>query len=384
MNKIRSRLGLKLFASYFLVILIGMASIWIATRYTTPRAFDRHLYFMEQRLGMGNGMGPMMGQPGSTGQGQGHMIADFYSNFQESFNESLILSVIAATVVALTASIVFSRNIVAPVRVLTQASRRLAEGRYEERVPSHGSDELGQLAKSFNQMAEQLEQVETMRRQLIGDVAHELRTPLTAIKGSAEGLMDGVLPANEETYRQMHIEADRLSRLVDDLQELSRVEARAYTLDFRDVEVSALIKTIVKRMQFQFEGKRVTLTSNLPPRPVILHADEDRIIQVLTNLIGNALQYTPTNGQVVISVESTANEARFSVKDSGVGIPAEHLPHIFDRFYRVDKSRSRARGGSGVGLTIAKHLVEAHGGRIWAESEGEEKGSVFVFTLPLK
>ncbi len=387
MDKFRSRLGLRLFASYFLVILIGMASIWIATRYTTPRAFDRHLYFMEQQLGMGNGMGPMMGQPGSTGQGQGQgqgrMLADFYLNFQESFNESLILSVIVATVVALTASIVFSRNIVAPVRVLTQASQRLAEGRYEERVPSQGSDELGQLAKSFNQMAEQLEQVENMRRQLIGDVAHELRTPLTAIKGSAEGLMDGVLPANEETYRQMHIEADRLSRLVDDLQELSRVEARAYQLDFRNLEVSALIKTIVKRMQFQFDSKRVTLTSNLPPHPIILHADEDRIIQVLTNLIGNALQYTPANGQVVVSVESIANEARFSVKDSGVGIPAEHLPHIFDRFYRVDKSRSRARGGSGVGLTIAKHLVEAHGGRIWAESEGEEKGSVFVFTLPL-
>ena len=223
-----------------------------------------------------------------------------------------------------------------------------------------------------------------MRRQLIGDVAHELRTPLTAIKGSAEGLMDGVLPANEETYRQIHVEADRLSRLVDDLQELSRVEARAYQLDFRNLEVSALIKTIIKRMQFQFDSKRVTLASNLPPYPVILRADEDRIIQILTNLIGNALQYTPADGQVAISVESTGNEARFSVKDSGVGIPPQHLPHIFDRFYRVDKSRSRARGGSGVGLTIAKHLVEAHGGRIWAESEGEEKGSVFVFTLPLK
>ena len=161
MNMIRARLGLKLFASYFLVILIGMASIWIATRFTTPRAFDRHLYFMEQQLGMGS----MMAQPGSTGQGQGfgqglgqgqgRMIADFYANFQESFNESLILSVIIATAVALSASIIFSRNIVAPVQALTQASQRLAEGRYEERVPSRGSDELGQLAKSFNQMAEQ-------------------------------------------------------------------------------------------------------------------------------------------------------------------------------------------------------------------------------------
>jgi histidine kinase len=311
------------------------------------------------------------------------MMADFYTNFQESFNESLILSVMVATAVALTASIIFSRTIVAPVQALTHASRRLAEGRYEERVPTRGRDELGQLAKSFNQMAEQLEQVEFMRRRLIGDVAHELRTPLTAIKGSAEGLMDGVLPPNEETYRQIHTEADRLGRLVDDLQELSRVEARAYQLDLRRADAAAIIHTVIKRMQFQFDGKRVRLTSDLPPQPVILHADEDRLIQVLTNLMGNALQYTPSNGRVSVSVEAAGNEARFSVKDSGIGIPAEHLSHIFDRFYRVDKSRSRARGGSGVGLTIAKHLVEAHGGRIWAESEGEEKGSMFVFTIPL-
>ncbi len=162
---------------------------------------------------------------------------------------------------------------------------------------------------------------------------------------------------------------------------MSRVEARAYQLDFRDLDASMLIQTVIKRMQFQFDEKRVTLTINLPPHPVMLHADEDRIVQGLTNLVGNALQYTPENGEVTISLESTGNEARFSVKDTGIGIPPEHLPHIFDRFYRVDKSRSRAHGGSGIGLTIAKHLVEAHAGKIWAESAGEGKGSTFVFTF---
>jgi signal transduction histidine kinase len=376
MNIIRSRLGLKLFASYFLVIVIGMGAIFIATRFTVPRSYQRHLSFMEQNLRGGNGMGPMMGQGGG-------MMPQFYQDYQASFNESLIVAVIAATLVALIASLVISRNIVAPVRSMTNASGRIAEGHYDERVALQGNDELSQLAKSFNQMAEQLEQVESMRRQLIGDVAHELRTPLTAIKGSAEALMDGVLPASDETYLQIHAEAERLSHLVDDLQELSRVESRATQLDIHPADSTALIQTVTKRLQHQFDEKRVTLTPSLPHDPIIVLADEDRVIQVLTNLIGNALQYTPENGTVTVSIERDKNEARISVRDTGFGIPAGQLTHIFDRFYRVDKSRSRAHGGSGIGLTIAKHLVEAHGGKIWAESAGENKGSVFIFTLPL-
>jgi len=382
MNILRSRLGLKLFASYFLVIVIGMGVIWVATRFTVPRSYQRHLFFMEQNLGTGtgagngNGMGPMMGQGGG-------MMSQFYQDYQASFNESLIVAVIAATLVALIASLIISRNIVAPVRLMTSASGRIAEGHYDERVELQGSDELSQLAKSFNQMAEQLEQIESMRRQLIGDVAHELRTPLTAIKGSVEALMDGVLPASDETYLQIHAEAERLSHLVDDLQELSRVESRAVQLKIHPADSTALVQTVSKRLQHQFDEKRVTLTPSLPHDPIIVLADEDRIIQVLTNLIGNALQYTPENGAVTVSIEREKNEARISVRDTGFGIPAEYLKHIFDRFYRVDKSRSRAHGGSGIGLTIAKHLVEAHGGKIWAESAGENKGSVFIFTLPL-
>jgi len=295
----------------------------------------------------------------------------------------LLISVGAASLVALVVSFIFSRSILGPVSVMTNASQRIAEGHYDERVPLRGDDELNQLAGSFNQMAEQLEQVESMRRQLIGDVAHELRTPLTAIKGSAEALMDGVLPASDETYLQIHAEAERLSHLVDDLQELSRVESRATQLTIHPADSTALIQTVTKRLQHQFDEKRVTLTSSLPHDPIMILADEDRIIQVLTNLIGNALQYTSENGAVTVSIERDKTEARISVRDTGFGIPADQLTHIFDRFYRVDKSRSRAHGGSGIGLTIAKHLVEAHGGKIWAESIGENKGSVFTFTLPL-
>ncbi len=387
MQTIRSRFGIKLFLSYFVVILVGMLVIAITANLATPLAYARHLSFMEQQLGgdetgMGQGMG-RQGQGQGQGQGMGGMIADFYENFRNSFNESLIIAVLAASIVALAVSFVFSRNILAPVRVMTGASQRIAEGHYDERVELRGNDELNQLAGSFNQMAEQLEQVETMRRRLIGDVAHELRTPLTAIKGSAEALMDGVLPASAETYLQIHAEAERLSRLVDDLQELSRVESRATQLNIHPADSTSLIQTVSKRLQYQFDEKQVTLTPNLPHDPILVLADDDRTIQVLTNLIGNALQYTPPNGTVTVSIERDKNEARISVRDTGFGIPADHLKHIFDRFYRVDKSRSRAHGGSGIGLTIAKHLVEAHGGRIWAESEGENKGSVFMFTLPL-
>jgi histidine kinase len=268
------------------------------------------------------------------------------------------------------------------VRVLTDASRRIAEGHFGERVESAGSDELGQLAHSFNQMAEKLELVEAMRRQLIGDVSHELRTPLTAIKGSMEGLMDGVLPASADTYQQIHQEADRLAHLVDDLQELSRVEAGAYPLEIRPVAISTLVETALKRFAVQAQTKRIELRLDLPTDLPLVLADQDRITQVLTNLVGNALQYTPIGGQVTILSRRHQDEVHISVVDTGIGIPAEHLPHLFTRFYRVDKSRSRqAGGGSGIGLTIARHLVEAHGGRIWAESEGEGRGSTFTFSL---
>ena len=375
MNYFRSHLTAKLLASYLLVVLIGMAAIWVTTRFTTPAAFQRHLRFMEERMA-GQGMG--LGHGGQSG-----MMADFYQNFQASFNESLVIAFVAASLVGLITSYWLSRSIIAPVQSMKNASQRIAQGHYDERVSSRGTDELSQLAASFNQMAEQLEQVETMRRRLIGDVAHELRTPLTAIKGSTEGLMDGVLPANDETYQQIHNEAERLNKLVNDLQELSRVESKAISLDIHPLDVSSLMQTTQKRMQFQFDEKRVALNLSLPHAPILVLADEDRVLQILTNLLGNALQYTPENGTVTVTIEREKLFAKFTIRDTGIGIPAEFLTHIFDRFYRVDKSRSRAHGGSGIGLTIAKHLVEAHGGKIWAESEGENKGSVFIFTLPV-
>jgi histidine kinase len=244
-------------------------------------------------------------------------------------------------------------------------------------------DEFNQLAYSFNQMAKKLDKTEVMRKQLIGDVSHELRTPLSVIKGSMEGLIDGILPAEPKTFQQIYMEADRLERPVDDLQELSQVEAGAYSLDRKSVSIVDIAEDVCEHLQREFEAKEITLLRDLPDNPPELLTDEDRIRQVLLNLMGNALQYTLKGGQVRLSVKQFKDEIRVSVSDSGIGITEDQLEHIFTRFYRVDKSRSRLKGGSGIGLTIARHLVEAHGGRIWAESAGLGSGSTFTFTLPI-
>ena len=373
MKYIRERLGAKLFLANLIVILIGVIILAITIQITIPAAFNRHMGMMTT-----TGMG-MMGQGQGQGQGYGRTL---FENFRASMFESLGYAVTASVLAALLVNFFLSRRIVAPIRTLTDASQHIAEGQYAERVQVNGSDEIAQLAARFNQMATQLEQVESMRRQLIGDVTHELRTPLTSIKGYMEGLVDGVLPSTPETFDQIHREADRLSRLVDDLQELSRVEAKAYSLDIHPMTVSNLVQTTVKRLAPQARDKHIILHPNLPADLPPLQADEDRITQVLVNLVANAIQYTPVGGNVSITAARQADEIQISVKDTGVGIPPEHLANLFTRFYRVDKSRSRnAGGGSGIGLTIAKHLVEAHGGRIWAESKGEGQGSTFTFSL---
>ncbi|MBI4771907.1 MAG: HAMP domain-containing protein [Chloroflexi bacterium] len=372
LSHLRRHLAWKLFLSYLIVILVGATVLASAAEFAVPGAFERHMA----------GMGSMMG-------GAGGMGMDLFGSFRAAVSEALALGAGAATLVAVAVSVFVSRQVVSPVQAMMAASQRIARGQFHERVrvPVGASpadlDELAQLAISFNQMAARLEQTETMRRQLIGDVAHELRTPLTAIKGSMEGLLDGVLLAEAETYQQIYREADRLQRLVQDLQELSRVEAGAYELHRRPLDPGALLAAAVARLGRQFAEKGVALETEvpagLPPAP----ADEDRIGQVLLNLTGNALQYTPAGGRVRLSVRRQGEALLFSVADTGLGISAEHLPHLFDRFYRVDKSRSRAGGGSGIGLTIARHLVESHGGGIRAESAGPGQGSTFSFTLPL-
>jgi len=372
-KKLRTRLGWKIFGTYLMVILIGILVLASTVEVVIPNAFDRHMV----------GMGPM----GMDETMMGNM--DLFQNFRAAMNEALALAALAAIIVAVAFSLLMTRQVVAPVSEMLAASQTIADGHYENRVrvpgdPGNGHiDELGQLAISFNQMTERLEETESIRRQLIGDVSHELLTPLTAVKGSMEGLIDGVLPAEVETFQQIHREADRMQRLVMDLQELSRVEAGIYSLELKSVSVKQMLDTLRDRMSRQFMDKGVSFKMEIPSNLSNVMADEHRIGQVLLNLAGNALQYTPSGGTVSVSVSQTDGELQLSVIDTGIGLVEEQVNRIFDRFYRVDKSRSRVGGGSGIGLTIAKHFVVAHGGRIWAESQGLGKGSNFSFTLPL-
>lgn len=379
-DAIRSHLSVKLLISYLIIIFVVVFIMVSTTQITLPGAFDRHMVGGDRQ---GQNPPPVFANP-PPGERRPDAMMALYNNFRDSFNDALAYALIASGLAALAVSLVFSRSIIAPLQAMMKASQRIANGHYDERVRVAGSDELAQLGRRFNRMTERLEQTETMRRQLLGDVSHELRTPLTAIGGYMEGLIDGVLPATPETYEQVRHEALRLGRLVDDLQELSRVESRSFQLNCRSLALDVPLGTAVKRLGRQFEEKDVALTLSLPTDLPPILADEDRLTQILTNLIGNALAYTPAGGAVTVSAQRRGGELRIVIKDNGIGIPPEHLPHIFDRFYRVDKSRSRASGGgSGIGLTIARHLVEAHGGRLQAESEGEGRGSTFTFTLPV-
>lgn len=370
---LRRRLGWKLFFSYFIVTLVGIVVLASAVEYIMPSAFERHMATMATTMASAS---PQLAD-------------DLLANFRRAVNESLMLSVLAAFLAALIVSVIISRQIVTPVRRMMSVSQRIAEGHYNERVavpadvPWGDMDELARLAVSFNQMAARLEQTETTRRELIGNVAHELRTPLAAIRAQLEGLLDEVLPADSATFQPLYRETDRMQRLVHDLQELSRIESGSFDLNLRPTSVTQLVDTTVARLRHQFEEKGVQLSSDVPSNLPLVRVDEGRIGQVLLNLVGNALQYTPEGGQVRLTACRQGAEVHLRVTDTGIGIAAEHLSLIFTRFYRVDRSRSRPGGGSGIGLTIAQHLVEAHGGRIWAESAGPGYGSTFTVTLPI-
>lgn len=297
--------------------------------------------------------------------------------------QALLISSGVAIAVAVPVSLVASQGIVRPIERLLATAQQIADGYYHERVPLQGDRELVRLAAQFNTIAAALEQAEQRRVTLIGDVAHELRTPLATIAGYVEGVLDGVVEADEDTWVVVLDEVNRLHRLAGDLQELSRVEAKQIVLARQNVHLETLIEAICTRLEPQFTEKSVRLQVQLANGLPSVWVDPDRILQVLINLVGNALQYTPRGGLVTIRALVVEKMVHVYVHDTGIGIAAEHLPHLFERFYRVDKARARATGGAGIGLTICKALVELHGGQIGIHSDGPGQGTTCWFTLPL-
>lgn len=356
-------LGAKLFLSHFLVVLVAVLTLLMAVLIIAPIIFGR----FEPAL--------LLGGTDDTPA--------------EAFGQTLLYSLLAAGVVATAAaalaSLFVSRRFVEPLRYVLAATSRIASGRYGERVPVRDADELGELSQSFNAMARALEEAERRRMEVISDVSHELRTPLSTIRGYMEGLAEGVVEPSEETWTLLYAEFERLGRLVDDLRRLSRAEAGQLDLSIAPVSPAEVVRLTVRGMLPLFDEKSVELRSAVPGDLPSVLADVDRVVQVLSNLLSNALRHTPDGGRVVVEVKAAGDEVTFEVTDTGTGIATEHLERLFERFYRVEKSRSRgeARGGSGVGLAISRALVEAMGGRIWVESPGLGEGATFAFTLPV-
>ncbi|WP_124727043.1 sensor histidine kinase [Staphylospora marina] len=275
-----------------------------------------------------------------------------------------------------------AHSLTAPLRSLLPAIDRLGRGELGVKAPEHGKDEFGKVAKAFNDMSERLMQAEEARRNLTADVAHELRTPLTVIGGTLDYLQQKGEPVSPEQLLPLQDELIRLTRLIDDLHVLSLAEARRLPLEKRPTDVVSLLRRIMERVSHDAENKKVSLGLEVPDEPLVMEADPHRLTQVLLNLLVNAVRYTPEQGAVTVSVRKTDTEqVEIRVADTGIGIEPEHLPHVFNRFYRTDKARSRHSGGSGLGLAIARELVLAHGGTIDVESE-PGKGTTFTVRLP--
>lgn len=370
----------KLFLSYLAVVLIGVATVFVVMSAAAPN------FFLSSMRGMMSGSGDLGGMMGGPGPARDAVTASLDTAFRQALMRGLTLAATLAAVCALALSYIVARQIAGPAQRMVQATRRIGAGHYAERVvvaPANAGDELGQLAASFNAMAAELEKTERRRVELVGDVAHELRTPIATLTGYLEGLQDGVVEPSPETWAKLHTESLRLGRLVDDLQELSRAEARQIPLKMTRLAPAEVVGAARDRVESLYAEKGVELRIAVPDGLPEGTGDADRVTQVLTNLLTNALRATPASGEVTVSVTRQGSVLAFQTRDTGAGIAPDDLPRVFERFYRIDKSRARALGGSGIGLTISRALIEAMHGEITAESAGLGQGSAFTFTLPI-
>ncbi len=316
-----------------------------------------------------------------TGPVGDRVLEPLEQGFLSSVNRSLLLGGLVALSIALILGTVLFRQLTTPLAELTAATERIASGDLSQRVRPRSRDELGRLGEAFNRMAESLKRSEELRRRMISDISHELRTPLTVIRGGLEALRDGVYQPTPGRLAEIEREALLLDRLVEDLHELALAEAGELRLERSPTDLLKLIERFATRIRPGLEERGLALTLHLPERLERLNLDGDRIEQVLHNLVANAMRYTPQGGRITISLEEEAQETVVHVADTGRGIAKEDLPHIFERFYRGERARSRQGGGAGLGLAIARQLVEAHGGRIWADS-APGRGTEVSFTLP--
>lgn len=361
--RLASSMSAKLLASQLLVVGAGAVTLLLVALSVGPGIFHRHIR-----------------------DALGYVPPDVARHLDMAYNAATLISlgiaVGAAVLMALMLSAVVSARVVRPVRALADAAQRLARGAHGARVPVRGTDELAQLAGAFNEMAASLERAEQIRRRLLADVAHELRNPLATVESYVEALSDGVLAADEENWGAIRAETTRLNRLVNDLQRVSRAEAHELDLHRAATDPGEIVRAAVKAATPAFQAKNVALESHIEPGLPAIELDRGRMGEVLANLLANALRHTPPGGAVRVSVAQRPDGVEFDVADNGEGIAAEHLDRVFERFYRVDPARTRATGGTGIGLAIVRAIVESHGGTVTATSEGLGRGTTFTVAMP--
>ena len=309
-------------------------------------------------------------------------LDDAYASYVDYQDNSLtVLEVVSWSITSVIVAIIVSYLLTRPLNNLAQNVRQFDMTTLHLRVPERGSIEVKGVAKSFNEMASALEHAEDLRRNMVADVAHELRTPLSLVQGNLRAILDGVYELNYQEILRVYDQTRLLSRLVNDLHELAQAEAKDLKLNRENVELEAIIQNTVGAFKPLAEDHEISLDVQLTGELPILQLDRERITQVLHNLLGNALRHTPSGGQIkILATVDAQNQLEIIVEDTGEGIPAEHLPYIFNRFYKVDKSRERAKGGTGLGLAITRAIVEAHGGTIRALNVAH--GAKFVVHLP--
>ncbi len=319
-----------------------------------------------------------------------HMVGPLEQGFLQSVNKWIWVAGLITAVMAALVGLFISRKITAPLKDLAVAAGQISRGDLAHRVDSRSEDEIGQVAKSFNAMAKSIEKNNELRHRLLVDIVHEIKTPLTVVRGNLEAMLDGVIEPSPKKLAAIHTETLLLSRLLDDLRDLSLAEEKQLKLEVKQENIGYIIRQVAEmfRPRASEESKHLSVELKEDLTPVLI--DRDRVSQVLYNLIANAFQYTSKGDYIRIGahLDTTIGGGvdnpvvLVSVEDTGEGISENDLPYVFDHFYRVDESRSRVSGGSGIGLAIVKHLIETHGGRVWAKSE-PGKGSTFFFTLPV-
>ncbi|WP_370184059.1 sensor histidine kinase [Rhodococcus wratislaviensis] len=359
-------LGVRLLLAQSLVLVAGVATCWVVAVFAGPPLFREHLH--------------RAGVPASS---------DEQFHAEQAYRSATAISLAVALGVASLAALVvtwyFSRRLQRSVTEVASAATAVADGRYDIRVTSpHLGEDFDALAEAFNRMAAGLESVETARRQLLGDLAHEIRTPVSVLEAYMEALEDGVETLDADTIIMLRDQTRRLVRFSDDVSALSHAEESRTSIEPTWVDPTALLSTALTAAADRYTAKQVTLTSRVPAHLPRLWADPERLGQVLGNLLDNALRHTPRGGRVEVTAQQRPELLVIEVTDTGDGIAAEHLPHLFERFYRADAARDREHGGAGIGLAIAKALVDAQHGHITARSDGPGTGSTFTVTLPLR